>query len=176
MGTYKEVNGDLIKLASNGEFDVIVQGCNCQNVQRSGLAPQMVKVFGTDSFKMESPEYKGDINKLGTIDFQFLFQEKPEFGGKWVVYPDGLKFLKGKQIIVINLYSQYSFATVNNPIPIDYEALTLGLRKINHLFKGKHIGLPLIGCGLAGGDEQIIIPIIKKELKDMDVTLVRYKK
>ena len=83
--------------------------------------------------------------------------------------------------------------------PLDYEALTLCLRKINHIFKGKHIGLPLIGCGLAGGvwdyhklpktsDEEIEIyeqfyhqekkdvkTIIQEELKDMDVTIVHYK-
>jgi hypothetical protein len=32
---------------------------------------------------------------------------------------------------------------------LDYEALALCLRKINHTFKGKHVGLPQIGCGIA---------------------------
>jgi hypothetical protein len=77
--------------------------------------------------------------------------------------------------------------------PLDYEALTLCLRKINHIFKGLHIGLPLIGCHLAGGvwdyeqlpeGEQFdyitgrkkdVKTIIKQELKDMNVTIVHYK-
>lgn len=50
------------------------------------------------------------------------------------------------------------------------------LRKINHQFHDKRIGLPLIGAGLAGGDWNIIEKIIGKELKDMDVTIVKFKK
>jgi len=57
--------------------------------------------------------------------------------------------------------------------PLDYEALTLCMRKINHIFKGKHIGLPgFIGGGLAGGDVSKIREIIKKELKDCKVSIV----
>jgi hypothetical protein len=44
------------------------------------------------------------------------------------------------------------------------------------VFEGKHIGLPYIGCGLAGADENLVLDIIKKELKDCNVTMVRYKK
>jgi O-acetyl-ADP-ribose deacetylase (regulator of RNase III) len=50
------------------------------------------------------------------------------------------------------------------------------MRKINHTFKGKHIGLPQIGCGLAGGDWSRVKEIIKKELKDCKVTVVIFKK
>ena len=78
--------------------------------------------------------------------------------------------------------------------PFDYEALILCLRKINHIFKGKHIGLPgSIGAGLAGGiwdkndlplkmlealhrNFKDVKTIIQEELKDMNVTIVHYKK
>jgi len=43
-------------------------------------------------------------------------------------------------------------------------------------FAGKHIGLPLIGAGLAGGDWDRIRVIIKKELKDCNVTVVIFDK
>ena len=36
----------------------------------------------------------------------------------------------------------------------------------------KRIGLPLIGCGLAGGDEQRIIQMIKDNFEDVDYKLV----
>jgi O-acetyl-ADP-ribose deacetylase (regulator of RNase III) len=49
------------------------------------------------------------------------------------------------------------------------------MRKINHTFKGKHIGLPKIGAGLAGGDWNRIKTIIQTELKDMKVSVVIYK-
>jgi O-acetyl-ADP-ribose deacetylase (regulator of RNase III) len=50
------------------------------------------------------------------------------------------------------------------------------MRKINSIFSGKHIGLPQIGAGLAGGDWNKIKKIIQDELKDCKVTIVIYKK
>jgi O-acetyl-ADP-ribose deacetylase (regulator of RNase III) len=49
------------------------------------------------------------------------------------------------------------------------------MRKMNHIFKGKHIGMPKIGAGLAGGDWKFIQQIIVRELKDCIVTVVIYK-
>ena len=73
---YKEVKGDLISLTLKGAFDVIAHGVNCFCTQKSGLAPQMVNAFETDTFKLEHPKYKGDIRKLGNIDYKLFFQEK----------------------------------------------------------------------------------------------------
>lgn len=50
------------------------------------------------------------------------------------------------------------------------------MRKINHIFKGQHVGLPQIGCGLAGGDWNRVKTIIQNELKDCFVTVVIYNK
>ena len=176
MKTYTEIEGDLIKLAQTGNFDVIAHGCTCLSTQKAGLAPQMVKAFGTDKFKMEV-EGKG-IYKLGCIDYETFQQEKEEFGGKWVRYPDEENFLTGKQLTVCNAYTQYSYG--RNHLdgvskPLDYEALTLCMRKMNYTFKGQTIGLPAIGCGLAGGDFNIVREIIKKELKDCNIIIVIYK-
>ena len=76
--------------------------------------------------------------------------------------------------IVINAYTQYYYGrnSLASHIPLDYDALTLCLRKINYIFKGKHIGLPQIGCGLAGGDWNLVKEIIQKELCDMNITIV----
>jgi hypothetical protein len=76
-------------------------------------------------------------------------------------------------LTVVNSYSQYIPAA--HLKPLDYEALTLCLRKINHTFKGKHIGLPKIGAGLAGGDWDRIKTIIQTELKDCNTTVVIFK-
>lgn len=72
---YKIIKGDLISLSLKGEFDVIVHGVNCFCTQKSGLAPQMVKAFGTDKFPMEHINSKGNMNKLGQIDYQYYFME-----------------------------------------------------------------------------------------------------
>jgi hypothetical protein len=80
-----------------------------------------------------------------------------------------------KGLIVVNAYTQYGFGKKKSPV--DYDAITMIMRKMNHEFKGKHIGIPyLIGCGLAGGDWNKIKEIILRELVNCDVTLVEYKK
>jgi len=157
---YNEIDGDLIKLAKEGKFDVIAHGCNCQCVMGAGIAPQMARAFGADKFSMEGAEFRGDINKLGTIDYQLW---KPEVS-------------IGKVVYIVNAYTQFDImGRRSGQIDLDYEALTLCMRKMNHIFKGKHIGLPQIGCGLAGGKWEIVRNIIQAELFDCKVTIVNYK-
>jgi O-acetyl-ADP-ribose deacetylase (regulator of RNase III) len=157
MIRYRE--GDLIKLALDGHFDVITHGCNCQNSMGAGIAPQIAKAFGCDSFPMEDRKYYGDINKLGTIDYET----------RWI----GDRFLS-----IVNSYTQYRYGRNHadgDSNPVDYDAIRLCMRKINHIFKGKTIGLPLIGAGLAGGKWSVIEGIIDNELKAMDVWVVKFK-
>ncbi len=156
---YREIEGDLITLAKNGKFDVVVHGCNCMNTMKAGIAPQMAKAFGCDRFPLEAPEYRGDINKLGQIDYRPVKQN---------IFDD---------FYVVNAYTQYHFVRwYDRARNLDYEALTLCMRKINNKFKGKHIGLPQIGAGLAGGVWKVIQNIIERELKDCEVTVVIYDK
>ena len=169
MGSYKEIYGDLIVLAKQGEFDVISHGCNCHNCMGSGIAPQMANAFGADKFKMESKEYRGDINKLGTIDYKHLVVLE---NGTGVV--DYAPHWVGNSLVVVNSYTQYGTARYYGDIALDYSALDLCLHKINHIFKGKRIGLPLIGGGLAGGDPETIKEMIQHNLLDCDVTLVLF--
>jgi O-acetyl-ADP-ribose deacetylase (regulator of RNase III) len=193
---YQEIEGDLIKLATQGTFDVITHGCNCFCTMGAGIAPQMALVFECNFFEKEiifetgvdedgepyehETGNKGDINKLGTIDYEQKYiwfkhpmsKEPVVMNHRTVGQPDT------QPIIVVNSYTQYRYGRnhadgVSNPL--DYEALTLCMRKINHQFKGKHIGLPKIGAGLAGGDWDRIKKIIQTELRDMKVTVVVYK-
>ena len=173
----KYIDGDLIKLAEDGHFDVIAHGCNCFCTMSSGIAPQMAKAFGCDKFPGEYEELKGNINKLGSIDYQtqqIFIKQKINVAG---VEIESTNF-GGKDLTVINAYTQYRYGhnhADGDSKPVDYVAIALCMRKINHIFKGKVIGLPLIGAGLAGGDWNVIEKIIQKELKDMDVTIVKFK-
>lgn len=183
MGFYKELDGDLITLAKEGKFDVIAHGCNCHCTMGAGIAPQMARAFGADKFKMESSEYRGDINKLGTIDYQIKRIYKGE-----VSIDGSLQFFTkygyipheaSKNLIIVNAYTQYNYGANHadgTKKPVDYDAITLVMRKMNLIFKGLHIGLPKIGAGLAGGDWNIIEKIIQKELKDCDVTIINFVK
>lgn len=170
------VKGDIFELALNGEFDVITHGCNCQCKQKSGVAKGMVEHFGTDKFRLEKNKFKGDIRKLGSIDYEQKFIHNNKV----------LDFIPMNidrhELYVVNSYTQFFYGT-NHPggteKPLDYEALTLCLRKINYTFKDLKtdrktiIGLPyLIGCGLAGGNEEKVLKIIESELKDLHIILV----
>ena len=96
----------------------------------AGIAPQMVKHFGCDNFDMELNETIS-LKKLGNIDFQHtVVGNEP------------------KNLYVVNAYTQF-YPGQNSPgcnQPLDYEALTLCLRKMNLVFKGMHIGLPQMVC------------------------------
>jgi O-acetyl-ADP-ribose deacetylase (regulator of RNase III) len=173
---YNEIHGDLITLANAGTFEVITHGCNCHCTMGAGIAPQMAKAFGCDRFKMEAPEYKGSINKLGTIDYELLHFSN--WDKKFQKYPDDGDTILYK-LYVVNSYTQYNYGANHADgvaRPLDYDALTLCLRKMNHMFSGKHIGLPQIGAGLAGGNWNRIKSIIQQELRDCKVTVVIYKK
>ena len=166
---YTEIKGDLIELAKQAEFDVIAHGCNCLSSMGAGIAPQMAKAFGADKFEMET--WGPTIEKLGDIDFEtFILIEKYVLPLK-----DYANIKNDPELTVVNAYTQYHYGHKFGP-PLDYEALTLCLRKMNHMFKGKHIGLPQIGCGLAGGDWERVKQIIQTELKDCEVTVVIYDK
>ena len=164
------IDGDLIKLAKEAKFDVIVHGCNCHSKMGAGIAPQMAKAFGCDQFVME--RVGSDVNKLGNIDYQQFILTK--------LTSDDIKNGNFKpELTVVNAYTQFNYGrnhTDGDAKPLSYEALTLCMKKINVLFAGKHIGLPKIGAGLAGGDWERIKFIIQRELVDCQVTVVNYKK
>lgn len=159
--TYKEVEGDLIKLALNGDFNVICHETNCFCLQNAGIAKQMSEIFDTNNpkkYPQEMSMLRGDINKLGRISYR----EYCKFTNDEIIHP---------RVVVVNAYTQYQPGA-----NLDYEALTLCLRKMNHEFKGMHIGLPQIRAGIAGDDWDRIKTIIQQELKDCDVTVVIYNK
>jgi O-acetyl-ADP-ribose deacetylase (regulator of RNase III) len=146
---YTERKGDLIVEAKAGAFDVIGHGCNCYCNMGAGIAVPMAKVFGADKYVMERGSYKGDYNKLGQIDFGHTHADN------------------GKYLYVVNCYTQFRPGK-----DLDYDALRLCLRKLNREFRGMHVGLPKIGCGLAGGDWNTVSAMIKEEMKDCKVTVV----
>ena len=153
MDNYNEVNGDLIDLAKDGHFDVIAHGCNCFCVMGAGIAPQMAEAFNCDEFPLEDKLYSGDANKLGKIDYKTLD-------------------INGKDLIVVNAYTQYGMGGK----PFDYMAFEEILTDMNIKFKGKHIGLPKIGAGLAGGNWPTIKQMIIDGLTECKVTVVNYSK
>lgn len=144
----KTVKGDLIKMALNGEFDVIAHGCNCHCCMGAGIADTIANEF-PKALIADCKTTVGDDSKLGTYS---VAQERG--------------------VTVVNAYTQYNYTY--NKIDVDYDALRSCFKKIKKDFSGQRIGYPLIGAGLAGGDWNIISNIIDEELEGEDHTLVLF--
>lgn len=148
----KTVEGDLITLALEGQFDVIVHGCNCFCTMGAGIARAIQEEF-PEAYAADLVTIKGDRNKLG--DFSFATVKRDEH-----------------EITVVNGYTQFHFH--GDSVLVDYDAVQSLFKKVRGRFAGKRIGYPKIGAGLAGGDWQRIAGIIDQELAGEDHTLVIY--
>lgn len=154
---YKEVYGDLIELSRAGEFDVIVHQANCFHAMGKGIAKAIKEAY-PEAYKADLETPYGDYNKVGTYS-------------AW--YPPAVTSLTDPNRhvpIVVNAYAQFGYGAGKRRT--DYEALRIILRKLNSAFPGARMGMPKIGCGLAGGDWTVVQKIIREELANVDVTIV----
>jgi ribA/ribD-fused uncharacterized protein len=146
----KIIYGDLIQLANNYFFDIIIHGCNCFNTMGAGIALSIKKEF-PEAYKADLETIKGDKNKLGTFTSIYI-----------------PKYL----LTIINAYTQYNWG--GKGIQCDYKAIDQVFKKIYDKYgkQNKKFGIPLIGCGLAGGDYKQVLSIIEKNMPNENITLV----
>lgn len=149
MGSWNETYGNLITLAKEREFDLIAHGCNCKKNMGKGIALEIKKKF-PQAFVVD----QNTTGRLGDISVTEDHEE----------------------CIVVNAYTQVypGKSKYNNDTQVKrYEAIRQSMRKVNEQYADKHIGLPLIGAGLAGLKWQKVKDILQEELVDMKVTIVR---
>lgn len=158
----KHASGDLIALAKDGQFDVIVHGCNCFCTMGSGIAGQVREQI-PDAYSVDQYTVRGDYNKLGTYT-------KAQH-----------EFKNGARIAVVNAYTQYDFnrGGDNNDM-FEYSSFALILQKLAHEYPRSRMGFPYIGMGLAGGDQETIIGMLEDFAQALSrtggtVTLVEYQ-
>jgi O-acetyl-ADP-ribose deacetylase (regulator of RNase III) len=144
------IYGDLIKLALEGRFDVIVHGCNCRHAMGGGIARQIKNVF-PEAEKADLATAYGAREKLGTLSTALVQRV-------------------GREFAVVNAYTQFEPGADAN-----YDAIRSCFREIKKRFAGTRIGYPRIGAGIGGGDWSIISAIIDEELAGEDHTLVEYQ-
>ena len=147
----KITQGDLIKKAKDGEFDLITHGCNCFCEMGAGIAKRIKREF-PGAYLADKQTSKGDRRKLGTCSFAEI---------------------ENRHLIVVNAYTQFDFR--GRGVKVDYDAVRSCMNWIKKNFPGRKMGIPKIGAGLAGGDWDTIAKIIEDELGDEDVTLVEYR-
>jgi len=148
----KVIKGDLIKMAKEGRFDIICQGCNCFSTMGAGIASLIKKEFPM-AYEADKKTLKGDKGKLGS------------FTGA-----------RSGRLMIFNCYTQYYYDSRDGK-PLDYDALKNSLTKVVQKYGvSKKIGIPMIGYGLAGGDLIPILNIFYDVLNDYDVKIVIYDK
>ena len=146
----KYVKGDLLEMAANGEFKVIVHGCNCFNSMGAGIAKQIKKRFPS-AFREDQRTVKGDKTKLGNFTLG-------SFG----------------ELLIVNAYTQYSITSKGEDV-FEYDAFKQVLDKLHDIYhEDTKFGFPFIGCGLACGDKDRIVGMIEEFATDRDVTLVEF--
>ena len=151
------LKGDLLSLAAEGQFDVVVHGCNCFNTMGSGIAKQIREQY-LDAYLADCETERGDYNKLGN------------YTTCWT-----------GDFLIVNAYTQYGFNKAGETADVfDYTSFQLILQKLAHWHGHCTFGFPLIGMGLAGGDKDRILTIIKNfenqvNAKGGTVTIVEYQ-
>jgi hypothetical protein len=135
-------NKNIVIEAIKGEFDVIINFCNCFcNMNNKELAKAFPEVN-----KADLKTIKGDIFKLG------------EFSSC---------YYKNLDLTIFNIYTSYEYKVI--PINFEYTAFALGLRNICAVLKGdEFIAIPKI----EGVRWNILEQIIKRELVDFNVKIL----
>ncbi|MDQ1812125.1 macro domain-containing protein [Massilia sp. CCM 9210] len=148
----KKLSGDLLQLAIDGQFDVIIHGCNCQCQMGKGIALSVKRQF-PEAYDADCQTAKGDAAKLGTVSIAEVERH-------------------GRAFHVVNGYTQYHWRGTG--VKADYEAIRGVMKTVKSTFPGKRIGYPKIGAGLAGGDWEVIRAIIDEELAGENHAYVEY--
>lgn len=142
--------GNLLQKAIDGEFDVIIHGANCFHTMGAGIARHIAKTF-PEAYAADKLTPFGDYNKVGT-------------------FSEATVLRNNHYITIINAYTQFRFGVDKDYF--EYEKFPQLLLSIKEKYGHLKIGLPLIGCGLAGGNEPVILDMIQQHFNGLDYKLV----
>jgi len=155
--------GNLLDAAVNGDIPVIMQGCNCFHAMESGIAGEAAKRFPQIPQADRRSTY-GYPGKLGTFSLARVTSERvPKGVMGWTDKPEVDVVTLDNPFTCINLYSQY------NPGPDFLPSLfPSAIKHVNEVYAGKTIGIPLIGCGIGGGNWEAVMNTLLTEGNDVN--------
>lgn len=158
----QHATGNLLDMAENGLFDVIVHGANCLSTMGSGIAKE-IKARYPEAYLADHNYmvHQSTIMKLGNYSFTETDYRHPN-----------------NQFIIVNAYTQHDYLPRGKD-HFEYESFEIILRKLLVVYGDKNIGFPYIGMGLAGGASGRIINLITSFAQEVTkkggtVTLVEF--
>jgi O-acetyl-ADP-ribose deacetylase (regulator of RNase III) len=147
----------------------------------------MVKIVEADILTAKENIICHQVNCMGIMGGGLARQIKEKFP---IVFEEYITFLKengskkslgrcnavaiSSEGYIANLFGQYDCGT--NRVQTDYDALDSALNALEELcdITGYSVAIPYnLGCGLAGGDWNIVSKMIEEIFKDTKVTLYK---
>jgi O-acetyl-ADP-ribose deacetylase (regulator of RNase III) len=134
------------------DADLICHQVNCQGVMGAGLARSIrtkyPEVFS--AYVEKCTRYARSQALLGTVQAISIAPSK----------------------YIVNIFGQWRYGTDRRHT--DYNALDRAFHTINERCKNKSIAIPYkMGCGLGGGDWNIVLNLIERNLTDCEVLICK---
>lgn len=154
----KYIKGDATEpIVIDDKYSVICHCCNALGAWGKGFVVPLGKKYPIAREKyLEFIKNTPKENRLGSVSFAKV----------------------SDNIIVANIIGQYYTYPKDGKIPLDYEALEKGFKFIINIFKMHKmpltIHMPKIGCGLAGGDWNVVEKIIKNTFINENIEVYVY--
>jgi len=160
----KIVKGNIIDALVNQDVDIFAHGVNCKGVFGSGLAGEIArrlpKVRNEYLYKHRSSGWGLGKTQIVKIQTETLDKEGSPYS---------------QSSFIMNCATQKDYGrnpqSQPNNMYCSYEAIRQCMYEYHGYCKEYNLvaGLPYIGCGLAGGDWNIVSKIIEEEFEDMTI-------
>jgi len=132
-----QVEGNLITRIKENHYTVAAHGCNCFNFMAGGIALQVANTWNEPK-EADNRTSPGDESKLGSFTMSLI--RRPNY-----------------KVDLFNLYTQYRPGKC-----FDNEAFIKAYKSmIKYCYPGDKVGIPQIGCGIAGGKWEVVEDYIK---------------
>ena len=139
----KYIKGDI----TDTELKYIAHGVNCQNVMGSGVAKALfIKWPKVKSNYHEFCKHRSGDGLLGRVCYVHVE-------------------CRDHQKIIANCFTQEFFGNDGKKY-VNYAAIVECFQKLKDSFKDEVLAIPKIGCGLAGGDWNIVEQLINDTVGD----------
>jgi O-acetyl-ADP-ribose deacetylase (regulator of RNase III) len=145
----KMVKGNMLENINPEVLTVLLHGCNCFHTMGAGVASQIANRW-PKVLEVDKQTVKGVREKLGSNSYVRI----------------------NDKLIIVNCYTQFTYGVYKRQVNYEaiyncFEDVAIYLQKYD--LSKIDMRAPMIGCGLAGGDWNIIRPIFNKLLHHINI-------